>query len=100
MKLRDFGKDAAYEWFQQILEWSRKKITLPDNVDCIFVTATISTSETTVGHTLGRVPQYILEVCTWPDGIKCAGIELTKAPTNEKIFIKRGTAGKTTLLLM
>jgi hypothetical protein len=98
MRLRDFGKDAAFDWFQQILEWSRKKITFQDNVDCIFITATISTAETTVGHQLGRIPQYILEVASWPNSAK--GIELTKAPTSEKVFLKRTTAGQTTLLLM
>lgn len=98
MRLRDFGQEAPSSWFQQILEWSRKKITFEDNVDCVFITATIATTETVVGHQLGRTPKYVLEVASWPNGIK--GIELTKAPTSEKLFIKRATSGETTLLLM
>lgn len=98
MKLRDYGQDAPSSWFQQLLEWSRKKITLEDNVDCIFVTASIATTETVVGHQLGRVPKYIIEVTSWPNSAK--GIELTKAPTSEKLFITRTTSGETTLLLM
>lgn len=98
MKLRDFGTQAVDSWFNQLLEWSRKKITLQDNVDCIFVTANISTVETTVGHQLGRIPQYIIEVSRWPNSAK--GIELTQAPTAEKLFIKRSSSGETTLLLM
>ena len=98
MKLRDFGKDAPESWFQQILEWSRRKITFSDNIDCVFVTVDIATTETMVGHTLGRVPKYVLEMASWPNS--ALGVELTKAPTSNKLFIKRGTSGETTLLLM
>lgn len=108
MKLRDFSSEAPREWFQQLLEWSRKKITLADNVDCVFVSAKVETSETVVGHQLGRIPKYVMEVATWPEekvgGVNSVtvsgGIALTKAPTSEKLFIKRGTSGQTTLLLM
>ncbi len=98
MKLRDIGDSALREWFNQILEWSRKKITFDDNIDCVFVTANIGTSQTEVGHSLGRTPKYIIEVASYPNGT--AGISFTKAPEPSKIFVKRATAGECTLLLM
>ena len=98
MKLRDFGETAARDWFQQILEWSRKKIAFEDNIDCIFVTANVGTSQTEIGHALGRVPKYILEVASYPNGT--AGISFTKAPEVDKIFITRASSGVCTLLLM
>lgn len=100
MRLRDFGPDAPREWFQQILDWSRKAITLDDNVDCVFVTATIGTSETAVGHSLGRVPKYIIPVCSWVTGATiCREITLTKAPTVDQVYVSSASAGKQTLLL-
>jgi hypothetical protein len=98
MRLRDFGLEAPREWFQQILEWSRKKITFEDNIDCLFIKANIDLNETIVGHQLGRVPRYILEISSWPNS--AVGITLTKPPTSEKIFLRRASAGETTLLLM
>lgn len=98
MKLRDFGKDAAYEWFQQILEFSRKKITFDDNVDCQILTVNIGIAETEIGHSLGRTPRYVIEVASYPNGT--AGIQFTKEPTNQKLYLKRGTAGQCTLFLL
>lgn len=101
MKLRDFGTDAAREWFQQILEWSRKKVTFEDNVDCVFVSATIGTSETAIGHSLGRAPKYIIPVGSWNTGATIVReITLTKAPTVDQIYVSSASAGKQTLLLM
>lgn len=97
MKLFDFGDDKPRSWYQQLLEWSRKKITFDDNIDCVFVTASIGTAETQVGHSLGRVPKYIIEVASFPYGT--AGIAWTKAPEKDKIFITRSTAGTCVLLL-
>lgn len=97
MKLRDFGADAARDWWNQLLEWSRKRITFDENMDCVSVTSYIATTETEVGHSLGRIPKYVLEVASFPNGTK--GIEFTKEPTNQKLFLKRGTAGNCTLLL-
>lgn len=98
MKLRDFGQSATREWFQQILEWSRKRFTFEDNLDCVFVTHRVETTETEIGHSLGRVPKYILEVASYPNGT--AGISFTKPPEKDKIYIKRNAAGECTLLLM
>lgn len=98
MRLRDFGATAPREWFQQILEWSRKKITFQDNIDCQFLTVNIGTTETEVGHSLGRTPRYIIEVASYPNGT--AGIEFTREPTNQKLFLKRNTAGTCTLLFL
>lgn len=98
MKLQDFGPDAPRSWFQQILEWSRKKITFEDNLDCVFLKAYIGTSSTEVGHPLGRTPRYIIEVAAYPNGT--AGISFTSEPTNQKLFLSRSTAGECTLLIM
>lgn len=98
MKLRDFGDDASRSWFQQILEWSRKKITLEDNVDGIFLNTYLGTAETVIDHALGRIPKYIIEVAAYPNGTK--GIDFTQAPTNEKLFLKRDAAGTCTLFIM
>ena len=98
MKLRDFGENAPREWFQQILEWSRKKLTFDDNLDCIFLTVNIGTAETEIGHSLGRTPRYIIPVASFPNGI--ANIAFSREPTNEKIWLTRSTAGTQTLLLM
>lgn len=98
MKLIDFGSDAPRTWFQQILEWSRKKITFDDNVDCQILTVNIGTSETEVGHSLGRAPRYIIEVASYPNGT--AGINFTKESDNKRVFLKRNTAGMCTLILL
>lgn len=98
MKLRDLGENAARDWFLQILEWSRKKFTFDDNLDCIFITKTIGTTETEIPHALGRVPKYVLEVAQFPNGT--AGINFTRASTNDRIYLKRSVAGTCTLLLM
>jgi len=99
MKLRDLGREAAREWFEQILEWSRKRLTFEDNLDCAFVTFEVQTTETEVPHSLGRIPKYIMEVAAYPNGT--AGISFTtKPPENDKIYIQRATAGTCTLLLM
>jgi hypothetical protein len=98
MKLMDYGENAAKNWFQQILEWSRKKITIEDNIDGIFVTTYLGTAETVIDHTLGRVPRYILEIASYPNGT--SGINFTQAPTDTKLFLKRNNAGSCVLLLM
>jgi hypothetical protein len=100
MILRDFGVDAAREWFQQVLEWSRKKVTVQDNIDCVFVTATISTSETAIGHGLGRVPQYVIPVASWAQGATMVrDITMTKAPTKDQIYVSSSASGKQMLML-
>ncbi len=98
MKLRDFGSDAYRSWFQQILEWSRKKITFEDNIDCVFVEAHLFTTETVIDHPLGRIPKYILEVASFPSGT--SGISFTRAPSIDKLYLTRTSAGPCVLLLM
>ena len=98
MKLRDFGENAVREWFLQVLDWSRRKITFEDNLDCIFLNTEIGTAQTEIPHSLGRAPKYVMEVAQFPNGT--AGITLTKAPETNKLYIKRAVAGKCTLLLM
>jgi hypothetical protein len=101
MKLRDFGVDAAREWFQQVMDWSKKAITFDDNIDCVFVTATIGTSETAIGHGLGRVPRYVIPVASWQaECMIVRAITLTKAPTIDQVYVSSATAGKQMLLLM
>jgi hypothetical protein len=97
LKLRDLGNKPAIEWFQQILEWSRKKLTFDDNIDCVIITAYIGASETEVGHPLGRTPRYIIPVASYPNGTD--GISFTKEPTHEKLFLSRANAGVQTLIL-
>ncbi|MFM2117268.1 MAG: hypothetical protein RL316_458 [Bacteroidota bacterium] len=99
MKLRDFGETAIRDWFTQVLEWSRKKITFDDNIDCVFLTANINTTETVLRHNLGRSPKYVLEAAIFPGGTT-GGISLTKAPTIDTLYIKKSTAGQSTLLLI
>lgn len=97
MKLRDIGENAAKEWFQQILDWSKKKISIDDNLDCQVLAANIGTSETEIGHSLGRTPRYVIEVASYPHGT--AGISFTREPTHQKLWMTRATAGQCTLLL-
>lgn len=99
MILRDFGQTAAREWFQQILSWSRKKITFDDNMDCQILRVKIGTGETQISHALGRVPVLILEAAAYPGGT--AGITFTnKAPTVDTLWLKRSVDGECTLILM
>lgn len=99
MRLQDFGGDLpGRSWFQTLLEWTRKKITFDDNIDCKFITAYIGLAETEVGHPLGRTPRYIIEVAAYPNGT--AGISFTKEPNKSQLFLKRATAGTCTLLLL
>jgi hypothetical protein len=94
----DFGASPDASWFSRLLDWTRGKITFEDNIDGRFLTVNIGTTETEIGHTLGRVPRYILEVASYPNGT--AGIQFTKSPTIDKLYLKRGTAGQCTLFLM
>lgn len=96
MKLRDYGTDQTREWFQQILQWSQGKINL-DNFDAKLVTANIGTSETIVGHSLGRIPQVIIPVLSYPHGV--VDLSFTKAPTLDSLYLSASTAGIRALLL-
>jgi hypothetical protein len=99
MRLPEFSGDMPEKsWFQAILDWSRKKLTFDDNLDGVFVTAYLGTSETEVGHPLGRTPRYVLEVAAYPNGT--AGISFTKSPNQSQLFLKRSVAGNCTLWLM
>lgn len=91
MKLRDYGFEQSREWFQQILQWSKKKITFEENIDGIELLTYLTTSETEVGHTLGRIPKTITPVAKFPHGT--SGIEFTRAPTIDKLFLSRSSAG-------
>lgn len=97
MRLRDFGAEAAREWFQQVLEWSRKKITFDDNMDGVFLKTYLGTTETVVSHPLGRTPRYIFEVASYPTGT--AGINFTREPTLSTLYLRRDSAGECVLFL-
>ena len=97
MKLFDFGENQNRSWFQQILEWSRKKISVEDNLDCVILTVQIATTETIVDHTLGRVPKGIIPVLQWPNNI--SELSWTKEPTSTRLFLKQRVAGTMTLLM-
>jgi hypothetical protein len=97
LKLFDYGDDQNRSWFQQILEWSRKKISIEDNLDCIILSVNVATTETVVDHTLGRVPRGIIPILQYPNNI--TEMSWTQEPTNQKLFIKQRVAGKITLLI-
>lgn len=97
MKLRDIGSEATRDWFAQLLEWSRRKVSIDDNMDCTTVTAYVGTTETEVGHSLGRVPRYVIPVMAYPYGT--GEMSFTKEPNNEKLFLSRRVAGTCTLLV-
>jgi hypothetical protein len=97
VNLQDFGESQSRSWFQQILEWSRKKISFEDNIDCIIIEANIATSETIVDHPLGRVPKGIIPVLRWPCNI--SELSWTREPTNSRLFIKARVAGRMALLI-
>lgn len=99
MKLREFGPEAARDWFQQIFEWSRNKVSFSDNLDLQTLTVSINTTETEVGHSLGRAPQLILIAATYPS-IGTVGVSLTRPPEKDKVWLKASTAGSCTLLLI
>lgn len=102
MRLPDIGPDGDQSWvrgwLQRLVEWSRKKITFEDNIDCVFHRVYLRTTSTKVGHPLGRTPRYIIEVAAYPDGT--AGIQYTAEPTNTDLYLSRTSAGWCTLLLM
>lgn len=98
MKLRDYGIDQDREWFQQLLQWSQKKINVDDNWDCVKITPYINTSETRVGHTLGRIPQIIIPVMIYPYGM--ANLNFTREATIDTIFMTRATAGYQALIIL
>ncbi len=107
MKLFDFGDNDTRSFIRQILEWSLKRVSLFDNVDCIVLDSVrIETTETQVGHTLGRVPRLVFESCgpnsrnavgtQWNGTV---GIALTRQSTITSVYVKRKEAGETTLVL-
>lgn len=98
MKLRDYGESYTREFFQQILQWSRKKISFEDNVDCQILTTYIDTAETKVPHNLGRVPQIIIPVAKFPYGTST--IAFSRENSENTLFLTRGVAGYQTLILL
>lgn len=98
MKLDSFGDFPDKNWFQKLLELTRRRISFDDNIDGIFVTANIGTAETQIGHNLGRIPKYIFEVASYPTGT--AGINFTKPSTTDKVYLTRTTAGNCTLFII
>jgi len=97
MKLRDYGIDQTREWFQQILQWSIGKVSL-ENLDIKIITANIGTSETIVGHSLGRIPTIVIPVMKYPFGV--VNISFTKSPTIDTLFLSASSAGERALLLL
>lgn len=85
-------------WFQKVLDLTRNKISFFDNLDGVFVETYLETTETKVRHSLGRVPRYVFEVASYPNGT--AGISFTQAATNSELFLKRSTAGSCTLFII
>lgn len=97
MKLRDYGEVFGRDWIQQIMQWSKKKVSVGDNIDCVEVVEFINTTETRVGHNLGRVPQGIIPIMKYPHGTD--SLSFTRAPEIDKIWVSRSTAGFQGLIL-
>jgi hypothetical protein len=98
VKLREYGDQENRSWFQQILEWSRNKLSFEDNLDCVIITASIATSETIVGHTLGRVPKGVIPILQWPNNTSVLTWG-SKPPDDTKLYLKQSVDGKITLLV-
>lgn len=98
MRLEDFGDTPNRSWFQRLLELTRKRISFEDNIEGQFITAYLQTTETVISHNLGKAPKYIFEVASFPYGT--AGIGVTKAPTNNQLFLTRVTAGTCVLYIV
>jgi len=98
MKLPDLVGMPDISWFQRLIELTRKKLTFDDNVDCQILTVNIGTTETEVGHALGRTPRYIIPIASYPNGT--AGIQFTKESDNKRVFLKRDVAGVQSLILL
>ena len=98
MKLRDYGEIFSRDWIQQLLQWSRNKVSVVDNLDCVEVVAYINTTETVIGHSLGRVPRGTIPIMKYPFGT-VASLSFTREPTIDKIYLTRSTAGYQGLLI-
>lgn len=98
MKMPDLTGMPDASWFQRLLEFTRKKITFDDNIDCQILTVNIGVAQTEIGHSLGRTPRYIIPVASYPNGT--AGIQFTKESDNKRVFLKRDVAGVQTLILL
>lgn len=107
MKLFDFGESDSRSFIRQILEWSQRRVSLFDNLDCDIVgPVRIETTETQVGHNLGRVPRGVIEMASgnspqasgtqWNGTV---GIAQTKQATVTSLYLKRKEAGETTLVI-
>lgn len=97
MKLLDYGDQQSRSWFQQILEWSRGKVSFEENLDCVIINVNIATSETVVDHPLGRVPKGIIPVLRWPNNI--SELSWTREPTDTRLFLSQRVSGPMTLLI-
>lgn len=97
MKLTDFGDKPEATWFKNILEWSRKKVSIDDNLDCVTLSVDIATSETAISHPLGRVPKGIIPFLTFPGSL--VEMDVTRAPINTQLFLKSRIAVKANLLI-
>lgn len=98
MKIMDFGEDTPPRaWYTALIEWSRKKISFDDNIDCVTLNAYVATSETPIGHPLGRVPKGIIPILQFPGSVY--EMDMTKASTNTQIYLKSRVAGTVNLLI-
>ena len=100
MRLLEFGTEQSRSWFQQLLDWSRNKVSFEENLDCVIIDVNIATSETIVDHPLGRVPKGIIPLLRWPNNTsELSWSDPEKPPTDTRLFLKQRVAGKVTLLI-
>lgn len=97
MRLQDYGEQQPRSWFQQLLDWSRNRVSFEENLDCVIIDVNIATSETIVDHPLGRVPKGIIPVLRYPNNI--SEISWTREPTDTRLFLSQRVAGRMTLLI-
>lgn len=97
MRLFDYGEKETRSFIRQILEWSQKKVSFVDNIDCLQMASFIGTSETVIEHSLGRIPKALVPILVFPN--KIPTLEFTKAPDASKIYIKAGSAAEVSFLI-
>jgi len=102
MKMQDFGKlgnPKLDQWLQQIFSFSRKKISFQDNMDVILQSAYIGSGGSQIQHSLGRIPQGVIEVATQQTGTKGISPTVGKEWTEKFIYLTRATSGDCQLMI-
>ena len=102
MKLKDFGILAGLDdktrnakldqYLQELYAFSRGRVSFMDNLEGQFIQATIQTTSTRIGHSLGKVPTSVMPLMVFPYGTSTFTFG-NPAPTLDAIYIAAGVAG-------